>query len=338
MSGKIQPKTHAIKITEATYKDVRSLVLESDILRVTILPDHGSKMASLLHKRTGVEHLYQLPGKTFRKAAYGAPYDSGEPSGFDEMFPTITECYCDTYPWAGTLLPDHGEVWSLPWQFEVTEASVRLSVHGVRFPYLLSKQVCFESPNTVLLRYRVDNRCPCAFPAMWAAHPLFNTTPGSSIILPQSVRNIMNTVPGPALGGYGGRFSYPVARSAEGKEWDLSRMGPNEGKYYFKYFCVDDLDEGFALIHDPKSRETVALAWPVDQVPYLGMWVNEGAWEGQFNVAPEPCTAPFDRWDVARQWGKLPVVPAHGSLEWELRLAVDLVDDPRRVELDGTIK
>ena len=60
---------------EATYKDVRSLVLESDILRVTILPDHGSKMASLVHKRTGVEHLYQLPGKSFRKAAYGAPYD-----------------------------------------------------------------------------------------------------------------------------------------------------------------------------------------------------------------------------------------------------------------------
>jgi hypothetical protein len=44
----------------------------------------------------------------------------------------------------------------------------------------------------------------------------------------------MNTVAGPALGGYGGRFSYPVAGSGEGKEWDLSRMGPNEGKYYFK--------------------------------------------------------------------------------------------------------
>jgi hypothetical protein len=30
MSGKIQPKTHAIKINEATYKDVRSLVLEDN--------------------------------------------------------------------------------------------------------------------------------------------------------------------------------------------------------------------------------------------------------------------------------------------------------------------
>jgi hypothetical protein len=68
------------------------------------------------------------------------------------------------------------------------------------------------------------------------------------------------------------------------------------------------------------------------------MWVNEGAYEGQFCVALEPCTAPFDRWDIARQWGKLPVVPAFGCLEWELRLTVGLTDMPNRVDLDGTVE
>jgi galactose mutarotase-like enzyme len=331
-------KVHPIKITEAAYKDVGSLVLESDALRVAIIPAYGSKMASLMHKRTGVEHLYQLPGKTFRRAAYGDSFEKGESSGFDEMFPTITACYCDTSPWAGTLMPDHGEVWSIPWQFEVKETAVRLSVHGVRFPYVLSKEISFESANTVRLQYFVENPTHYAFPAMWAAHPLFNAHPGARIILPEAVREIMNTVPGPALGEYGSRLGFPTARTQEGKEWDLSRMGPDEGKYYFKYFCLDKLREGFAIIHDPKSRETTALAWPVDQIPYLGMWVNEGAWEGQFNVAPEPCTAPFDRWDVARQWGKLPVVPAFGRLQWELRLTIDLADDPHRVLSNGTIE
>jgi hypothetical protein len=148
----------------------------------------------------------------------------------------------------------------------------------------------------------------------------------------------MNTVPGPALGGYGARFSYPVAKTADGKEWDLSRVGANDGRFYFKYFSLDDLDEGFAILHDPKSRETIAMVWPVDQVRYFGMWVNEGAWKGQFNVAPEPCTAPFDRWDLARQWGKLPMVPAFGCSKWELRLTVDLTDSPFRAEPDGAIK
>jgi hypothetical protein len=147
----------------------------------------------------------------------------------------------------------------------------------------------------------------------------------------------MNTVPGPALGVYGGRFAFPIARTADGKEWDLSRLGPNAGKYYFKYCFADELKEGFAIIHDPKSRETVAMVWRVEQVPYLGMWINEGAWEGQFNVAPEPCTAPYERWDSARQWGKLPVIPAFGSVQWELRLTVDLADNPSRVEPNGSI-
>jgi hypothetical protein len=295
-------------------------------------------MACLLHKRTGVEHLYQLPGKTFRKATYGDPFEKGEAAGFDEMFPTITACYCDTHPWAGTWMPDHGEVWSIPWQFEVKERSVRFWVHGVRFPYVLSKEIAFESAHTIHLQYCVENPTPFAFPAMWAAHPLFNANPGSRIILPKSVQNILNTVPGPALGAYGSRLGYPLARTPDGKEWDLSRLGPNEGQYFFKYFCLDDLKDGFAIVHDPKTRETTALAWPVHQLPYLGMWVNEGAWQGQFNVAPEPCTAPFDRWDVARQWGKLPLVPPHGSLQWELRLTVDLADDPQRVLPNGTIE
>jgi hypothetical protein len=334
--GKAKP--HPIKITEATYKDVRSVVLESDFLRVEVIPESGAKMASLLHKRTGVEHLYQRPGEKFRSVGYADPFEKGEAAGFDEMFPTISACYCDVHPWAGALMPDHGEVWSIPWRFEVKEAAVRFWVHGVRFPYVLSKTISFESANTIHLQYCAENPSPFAFPAMWAAHPLFNASPGSRIILPESVRNIVNTVPGPALGAYGGRFNFPVAMTPDGRDWDLSRLGPNDGKYFFKYFCLDELKEGFALIHDPETRETTAMCWPVDQLPYLGMWVNEGAWEGQFNVAPEPCTAPFDRWDVARQWGRLPVVPALGSLVWELRLTVDLADNPRRVLPHGAIE
>ena len=80
------------------------------------------------------------------------------------------------------------------------------------------------------------------------------------------------------------------------------------------------------------------MAWPVEQVPYLGMWVNEGVWAGQYHLAPEPCTAPFDRWDIARQWGKLPVIPPFGYQQWTLRISVALADTPSRVDPDGTIR
>jgi hypothetical protein len=326
-----------ISITTGKYKDVEAVILESEALRLAIVPEHGAKIASLIHKRTGREYLFQLPGESFRQAPYAAPYESGEISGFDEMFPTINECLCNLEPWAGAKMPDHGEVWSLPWKCAISDSRVHTWVHGVRFPYVLNRTVSFERANTILLRYQAENHSACDFPAMWAAHPLFNMTPGSRIIVPACARNILNTVPGPALGAYGGRFSFPIAKTPDGKQWDLSRVNPCEGRLYFKYFFLDELTEGFAMVHDPNTRETLGLVWPVQQLPYLGMWVNEGGWNNLYHVAPEPCTAPFDAWDVARQWGKLPVIPAFGSQEWELRITVGLAENPQRVELDGTI-
>ncbi len=326
-----------VSITAGTYKDVEAVVLESELLRVAILPGWGAKIASLIHKKTGREYLFQAAGERFRKGAYATPYENSDVSGFDEMFPSINECYCDAAPWAGTLIPDHGEVWSLPWKCDVIGSQVRTSVHGVRFPYVLTRTAGFVTSNTLRLLYKVENLSACDFPAMWAAHPLFNMTAGTRIILPESARHIMNTVPGPALGDYGERFSFPLARTKRGQELDLSRIRPNEGKLYYKYFFLDELQEGSAIIHEPSTGETVGLVWPVEKVPYLGMWIDEGGWEGWYHVAPEPCTAPFDRWDTARQWGRLPVIPALGSQEWELRLTVDLVNNPRRVETDGTI-
>jgi galactose mutarotase-like enzyme len=212
-----------VRVDEANYKGEHAIAMESAALRVVIVPGWGAKTASLIHKKTNREYLDQLPGLQFRKGAYGAPYDSGEASGFDDMFPTISECYCEVEPWAGARMPDHGEVWSLPWKCEVSGAEVCLSVHGVRFPYVLSKRISFDGENTILMSYRAQNLSAYEFPAMWAAHPLFTVTPGTRIILPEMARNIINTVPGPALGGYGGRFNFPAARTAEGREWDLCR-------------------------------------------------------------------------------------------------------------------
>jgi len=326
-----------VTVAEARYKDVHSIVLEDDVLQITVVPGCGAKIASLINRRTGHECLYQLPGAIFRKVGYGAPYNRGEAAGWDEMFPTIGECYCDAEPWAGVKMPDHGEVWSVPWQVEPIQLGIRVSVHGVRFPYRLTRTITLDRPGVLLLRYRAENLCACDLPAMWAAHPLFNVTAGTRIILPESARDIFSTTACPALGEYGARYTFPVAATARGTRWDMSRIHENGGVHYFNYSFTDNLQEGFAILHDPATRETVALAWPVDQVPYLNVWVSEGAWEGQYNMSLQPCTAPLDRWDVARQWGKLPVIPAHGSLEWELRATAGLWDDPRRVEPDGTI-
>ena len=120
---------------ESMYKDVFSIVLENDILRVVVLPEFGSKIASVVYKPLSQEILWQNPGVEYRRSKYGDPYLEGECSGFDEMFPTISRCAYESYPWQGIEMPDHGEVWALPWTWDLKDDRLRMRVNSIHFPY-----------------------------------------------------------------------------------------------------------------------------------------------------------------------------------------------------------
>jgi len=62
-----------------------------------------------------------------------------QPAGFDDMFPTINECFYEDYPWKGQKMPDHGELWSLEWKYEIKESCLALWTYGVRCHIYLRK-------------------------------------------------------------------------------------------------------------------------------------------------------------------------------------------------------
>ena len=53
-------------------------------------------------------------------------------------------------------------------------------------------------------------------------------------------------------------------------------------------------------------------------VPYLGIWMNNGEFKGMYNVALEPCTAPYDSPKNAQKAGICSEIPARGKVEFEL--------------------
>src|SRR5260370_35992817 len=84
-------------------------------------------------------------------------------------------------PWAGVHNPDHGEVWTLPWRVKQAGtpaheprggATVRLAGHGVRFPYVLEREMAFLAPDRLALRYRAANPAAVEAPHPWSAHPV----------------------------------------------------------------------------------------------------------------------------------------------------------------------
>ena len=179
-----------IQIYESHYKGIPSLIMESSRLLITVIPESGSKIQSIYDKLLQKEYLIQSSSEEFIKSNYNSNFAEGDVSGFDEVFPSIESCYYPVEPWEGVKIPDHGEVWSLPWCYEVHEDSVDLSVHGVRFPYRLQKKIHFVRDNCFRITYRAENLSDFAFPFIWAPHILFHCGEDTEIVLPSSVKRI----------------------------------------------------------------------------------------------------------------------------------------------------
>lgn len=50
--------------------------------------------------------------------------------------------------------------------------------------------------------------------------------------------------------------------------------------------------------------------------------MNEGGWESQYNVVPEPVTGAMDRPDLADRWGMGSVLKGKEQKEWNLRIKI----------------
>ena len=310
-----------MNIQEGTYKDVGAVILENDLLKVTVLPEWGSKTASIIHKPTGYELLWQNPEPAFRKTGYGDPYPNGDKSGFDEMFPTISRCFYEHPPWEGTEMPDHGEVWSIPWRYSLSKNCLDMRVEGIRFPYTLEKKVALKD-NCLRHDYRVKNNGPAPFAFIWAAHPLFNTCPGMEFRVPEGMDSIITAVPGNPLGPYGREHPFPECLDMEGNKLDLSHVPGRNEVGYQKYYFAEKVTEGWCELHHPDQDLTIRLSYPKEQVPYLGMWLNVLGWADQYNIAPEPATAPMDRPDASALWGAGCELQTSEDRSWYLELKV----------------
>lgn len=110
--GFVPGSRDADSIVETTFN---TYILENEYLRVTLLPEYGGRILSMIYKPTGHEELYQNP--------LGVPYGMGDGNFYYDwlmvyggIFPTFPE-------------PEHGKTWFLPWDFEViTETAEEVTV------------------------------------------------------------------------------------------------------------------------------------------------------------------------------------------------------------------
>lgn len=140
--------------------------LNSERLTCIVFPGHGGKVLSLKSRETGFELLFQNPGKGFKKAEPGSPFEEFEACGFDDAFPSI-DPGCVTAGGREVVYPDHGEIWSASFDCRADEEGLCLNYRSKILPYRYEKRLSLRG-DTLHCSYRIENLGRYDFPCIWA--------------------------------------------------------------------------------------------------------------------------------------------------------------------------
>src|SRR5215467_12242284 len=141
-----------------SYKGMRTLIMENDLLRVSVLLDKGSDIFEIMYKPLGVDLMWHSP-IGYRTPA-GHPQDGASSTqvfhdfyggGWNDIFPNYGKPSMNR----GANFVGHGESPLLPWTCSVEGGNngvsiARLSVDCVRYPIRAEKQISLDNSEGVL--------------------------------------------------------------------------------------------------------------------------------------------------------------------------------------------
>ena len=316
--------------------DLRNVVMENELLRVSLLADYGCDIVELRFKPCNLDLLWHSPQGIRRRRHFVPCSPSERPfldyyhGGWQELFPHASSAA--TY--AGAQLGFHGEVWGLPWDYEIlkngpAEAAVRFWVRTVRMPFYLERTVSLRAHDNVL-RFRElavnEGRVPLRF--MWGHHPAFGPPfLDSASMLDSDARSIQV---GSAL------ESWPVGR--DGIDHRQLVPQPEAAGEVMKY--LSDFQEGWVALTQPKINLGIGLVFDPEVFSYVWLWqefeyTKDYPWFGRtYVLGMEPQSSLPE---AHQSGGRLLQLEAGGRLETELLAVVYRGARPQHISKDGQV-
>lgn len=314
-----------LQVQQGEHEGLRALIVEGESLRLVVLPDLGAKVISLLYTPTGREYLWRHPGRPLRLAEYGAAYEAADISGWDECFPTIGAGVYPEAPWAGVPLPDHGELWALPWRYAHDGSQLRMWAQSVRFAYTFERTFTFRPGAALEIGYRVSNPTPYPLRALWSMHPFLRVSPLARALLPEGTRVRVELTKGGRLGGYLAEHPWPHTTEVDGRPVDLSLQGPPDPRCMEKLFTTR-LGAGWAGLHDPADDHFLLFDFDPAETSFVGLAQMRGGWPeneaASISLILEPCSGWPDRLDIAIPRGESITIPPQAERRWSVTLRV----------------
>lgn len=215
-------------------------------------------------------------------------YDDAFAGGWDELFPhDMPERL------AGEEYPDHGEAWSLPWEWGVVtagphRAEIRLSLLTPISGCRLEKTVVLTDKEArLVVRSRLTNTTAQPLPYLWKQHVAVPIATGDRIDLPATSMYVED-FGAPRTGRAGLTYDWPRAHDAEGATHDMRYAPPaDSGIAEFQY--ATGLSAGWCAVTHSGG---VGLGLAFDEQVFRSGWLfaSYGGWRGLRVLVLEPCT------------------------------------------------
>ena len=279
-------------VTRERFDGWDRISLANDRVALRIFPELGGRVASLVDRHNDREWLWSPPGgqRLFANRP-GDSFASSPHAGLDECLPTIAPC-----TWRGRTLPDHGEIWALPWAVDAAaleDSMVSMTVDLPITPLRFTRSIRLEG-NCVRFDYRLQNLGPQPEDYLWAMHPLFTLQAGDTLELPDVSFIKLECAKGGPTAERGAVWRWPEPFS--GVRLDRLELPDNEAGYLKAFVQPRD---GEVRLRSATPGGSLTIRWDIAANPCLGLWLTRGGYHGWHHLAIEPASGAHDRLDLA---------------------------------------
>lgn len=311
-----------MKIYTENFKGMECYVCENHIIKIKILEKLGGKVVSIYYKPQQFEVLYQNNEEKYAIPEYAHSFEKYDTSGWDEMYPTIDRCKSPYDTLSKKMeMPDHGELWSIPWEFNIIDNVLKGTVSSPKFNYVFHRDIEIKE-NTIHVEYEVKNIGKEPLYGIWAFHGLLACDDESRIII-EGAKEIINVHKSQVLGDVGKVYTYPTIKDINGNFYELDKIHHIEANKTEKFYVNNSLEKGEASITLNRNKVKLDLNFPQDEVPYLGVWINEGGFKNQYNCALEPSTGFYDSVEIAKENNKISEILPGEKKCWYLNITIN---------------
>jgi hypothetical protein len=255
-----------------------ALVLENELVRVTILPERGGRIQQVEDRRTG----RRLLDERSPASPGSADYLDAITGGWDLLFP-------NDEPWRGH--PDHGRVWQASFEVrDCTQESCDLEARLEHPDAIVSRRSSLLAPPRCGVREEIEIAARAdTGPFLVAPHPILACAEGWTVELPDGASEIA------ADASYPGRFE-PGQALDEG-EWTTASRVPAAAPALVEVLYVDGVDS--AAVASPDGTAKTRVRWDAANLPHLWICFVTGYFDDESLLLLEPCTSRPFRLDEA---------------------------------------